>query len=161
MFAVTEGKLLGHVVSKKGISIDLERITAIERIPLPHNKKGMQSSMGIINFVQRFVPDFAQIVRPLQQMVKQSVQFKWTDVEKNAFSKIKTVVSHAPSLKSPYFEKYFILYTFASDDSLAVVLTQKEDGGEEFPISFMSTGLQGIELNSQPWINKRMQYSKQ
>ena len=41
----------------------------------------------------------------------------------------------------------FILYTFASDDSLAVVLTQKEDGGDEYPISFMSTSLQGAELN--------------
>ena len=51
VFAVTEGKLLGHVVSKKGISIDPERIRAIEQIPLPHNKKGMQSFMGTINFV--------------------------------------------------------------------------------------------------------------
>ena len=135
MFAVTEGELLGHVVSKKGISIDPKRIKAIEQIPLPHNKKGMQSFMGIINFVGRFVPDFAQIIRPLQQMVKQSVQFKWIDVEKNAFSKIKTVLAHAPSLKSPYFEKDFILYTFTSDDSLAAMLTQKEDGGDEFPIS--------------------------
>ena len=80
-------------------------------------------------------------------MVKQSVQFKWTDVEKNSFSKIKTSVAHAPSLKSPDFEKDFILYTFGSDDSIAVVLTQKEDVGDEFPISFMSTGLQGGELN--------------
>ena len=80
-------------------------------------------------------------------MVKQSVQFNWTNVEKNAFSKIKTAVAHAPSLKSLDFEKDFILYTFASDDSLAAVLTQKEDGGEELPISFMSTSLQGAELN--------------
>ena len=50
------------------------------------------------------------------------------------------MVVHAPSLKSPDFEKYFILYTFTSDDSLAAVLTQKKDGGDEFPISFMSTG---------------------
>ena len=106
----------------------------------------MQSFMGTINFVRRFVPDFAQIVKPLQQMFKQSVQFRWTDVEKNAFSIIKTVVAHAPSLKILYFEKDFILYTFASDDSLAAVLTQKEDGGDEFPISFMSTGMQGAKL---------------
>ena len=98
-------------------------IEAIEQIPLPHNKKGMQSFMGTINFVRRFVPDFAQIVKPLQQMVKQSVQFKWNDVEKNAFSKIKKSIAHAPSLKSPNFKKYFILYTFASNDSLAVMLT--------------------------------------
>ena len=74
-------------------------------------------------------------------MGKQSVQFKWTDLEKNAFIKIKTFFAHAPSLKIPNFEKDFILYTFASDDSLAVVLTQNEDGGDEYPISFMSTGL--------------------
>ena len=65
VFAVIEGELLGHVVSKKGISINPERIKAIEQIPLPHNKKGMQSFMGTINFVWRFVPDFAQIVKPL------------------------------------------------------------------------------------------------
>ena len=68
-------------------------------------------------------------------------------MEKNAFSKIKTSIAHAPSLKSPNFKKDFILYTFTSDDSLAVVLTQKEDGGDEYPISFMITSLQGAELN--------------
>ena len=84
----------------------------------------MQSFMGRINFVRRFVPNFAQTVKPLQQMVTQSVKFRWTDLEKNAFSKRKTSVAHAPSLKSPNFEKDFILYTFAFNDSLVPVLTQ-------------------------------------
>ena len=83
----------------------------------------MQSFMGTINFVRRFVPKFAQIVKPLQKMVKKSVQFKWNDSEKDAFNKIKTSIAHAPSLKSTNFEKDFILYTFASDDSLSTVLT--------------------------------------
>ena len=74
-------------------------------------------------------------------MVKQSVQFKWTDIEKDAFTKIKIEIAHTPSLRSPNFDKYFILYTFTSDNSLVAVLTQKEEGGDEFPISFMSTGL--------------------
>ena len=83
--------------------------------------------MGTINFVRRFVPDFAQIVKPLQQMIKKSVQFKWTDTEKGAFNNIKEAIVHTPSLKSPDFEKDFILYTFSSNNSLAVVLTQKEE----------------------------------
>ena len=85
--------------------------------------------------------------RRLHSVKLHSVQFKWTNVENISFSKINTSITHAPSLKSPNFEKDFILYTFASDDSLAVVLTQKEDGGDEYPISFMRTGLQGAELN--------------
>ena len=109
--------------------------------------------MGTINFVWRFVPDFAQIVKPLEQMVKQSVQFKWTDIEKGAFNNIKTTIAYAPSLKSPDFEKDFILYTFSYDNSLAVVLTQKEERGDEYPISFMRTSLQGTELNY-PTIDK-------
>ena len=55
----------------------------------------MQSFMGTINFVRRFVPDFAQIVKPLQQMVKQSVQFKLTDSDKGAFNKIKTSIARS------------------------------------------------------------------
>ena len=83
----------------------------------------MQSFMGTINFVRRFVPDFAQIVKHLQQMVKQSVQFKWIDIKKVDFKDIKRAIAHVPSLRSPDFENYFILYTFASDNSLVAVLT--------------------------------------
>ena len=79
-------------------------------------------------------------------MVKQSVQFKWTNLEKSAFNKIKTAIAHATSLKSPNFEKDFVLYTFASNNLLAAMLTQKEERGDEYPISFMRTGMQGVEL---------------
>ena len=56
-------------------------------------------------------------------MVKQNVQFKWTNVEKDAFTNIKIAVAHAPSIRILDFDKDFILYTFASDNSLAAVLT--------------------------------------
>ena len=45
------------------------------------------------------------------------------------------------------------MYTFAFDNSLAAVLTQREEMGDEYPISFMSNGLQGAELNY-PTIDK-------
>ena len=83
----------------------------------------MHSFMGTINFVRRLVPDFPQIMKPLEKMVKKSVQFKWTNFNKVSFKDIKTSISHAPSLRSPDFEKDFILCTFASDNSLAAVLT--------------------------------------
>ena len=64
-FAVLDGKLLGHIISKKGISIYLERVEAITHIPMPHNKKYMQSFMRTINSFRRFVQDFPQIVKLL------------------------------------------------------------------------------------------------
>ena len=76
-FALSEGKILGFIVSKSGIHIDPDRIKEISEIPLPHNKKAMQSFLGQINFVKRFVPDFSRIVSPLQEMIKKNSNFKW------------------------------------------------------------------------------------
>jgi hypothetical protein len=67
-----------------------------------------------------------------------------------AFKNIKIVVVVAPSLRRPYFTKDFLLYMFASDHSLAIVLTQKDEEGDEYRVAFMSTGLQGVELNYPP-----------
>ena len=44
------------------------------------------------------------------------------------------------------FLREFILYTFATDTSYADVLTQKNQDGDEVPISFMSAGLDGPQL---------------
>jgi hypothetical protein len=85
IFGVEEGKLLGHIISQAGIRIDPERIKAIAQLPLPHNKKAMQSFFGKINFVRKFTPDFAETVKPLQKMIRKDADFKWDDERKNAF----------------------------------------------------------------------------
>jgi hypothetical protein len=154
IFAMEEGNLLRFVISPEGITIDPGRVEAIKAIVLPHNKKDMQSFLGKINFVRRFISDFAQIVNPLQEMIKKDANFKWSKERKEAFDKIKEAIAEAPTLRSPNFDNEFILYTFASDHSIASVLTQKNEDGEEFPVSFMSTGLQGAELNY-PTIDKQ------
>lgn len=39
IFMVNQGKLLSHIVSGEGLAIDLDRVKAIEALPLPSNKK--------------------------------------------------------------------------------------------------------------------------
>jgi hypothetical protein len=149
-----EGTLLRLVISPEGITIDPGRVEAIKAIVLKHKKKAMQSFLGKINFVRRFISDFAEIVKPLQEMIKKDANFKWSKERKEAFDKVKEATVEAPTLWSPNFDNEFILYTFASDHSIATVLTQKNEDGEEFPVSFMSTGLQGAELKY-PAIDKQ------
>jgi len=43
LFGVTEDKLLGHIVSKEGVRIYPDRVESIQHIPLPRNKKVVQS----------------------------------------------------------------------------------------------------------------------
>ena len=126
--------------------IDPERAEVISMLPPPHNKKSMQSFMGKINFFRRFIPSFANLVKPLQDMVKQKVEYKWEVAQWEAFVSIKEAIANAPSLMSPNFLRDFILDTFATDTSYATILTQKTQDGDEVPISFMSAGLDVPQL---------------
>ena len=45
-FALDEGKLLGHIISKYGIKIDTERVSAILKVSEPRSKKEIQSFLG-------------------------------------------------------------------------------------------------------------------
>ena len=71
-----EGTLLRFVISPKGITIDPRRVEAIKAIVLPHNKKAVQSFLGKINFMSRFIYNFSEIVDPLQEMIKKDSNFK-------------------------------------------------------------------------------------
>ena len=65
IFVVSEGILLGCVVSKHEIMIDPKRTQAISKITYPSSKKSMQSFLGKIIFVRRFITNFSEIIRPL------------------------------------------------------------------------------------------------
>ena len=104
----------------------------------------MHSFLGKINFVRRFIFDFAEIVNPLKEMIKKAENYKLTKERKEAFVKIKESIVEASTLWSLDFVNHFILYTFSSNHLIMVILTQKDEVGDDFSISFMNTGLKGV-----------------
>jgi hypothetical protein len=79
IFGVTQGKIIGHIVSNSRIGIDPKRVTTIQNLQAPTLKKEIQSFMGKINFVRRFIPDFARMVKPIHNMLKKDRSFAWND----------------------------------------------------------------------------------
>ena len=65
VLGIEEGQLLGHIINKDSVKIDLERIEAIRKIPLPKNVKALQSFNGHINFIRRFIPNLAELMKPM------------------------------------------------------------------------------------------------
>jgi hypothetical protein len=61
--------------------------------------------MVIINFVYRFVPDFAVMLKPIHNLLKKDRSFSWTDDIKNAFVRIKKAISSAPVLAIQILKK--------------------------------------------------------
>ena len=58
-------------------------------------------------------------------MLKKDQEVRWTTEEKSAFEKIKVALTEAPVLVSPDFTKEFLTFSFASEDTIAAVLLQK------------------------------------
>ena len=56
-------------------------------------------------------------------------------------------LTRTPVLTSPKFDRDFIIFSFASEHTIAVVLLQKDDQGCEKPIAFFSKSLRDAPLN--------------
>ena len=146
MLGIEEGKLLGHIINKDSVKIDPERVEAIKKIPLPKNVKALQSFNGHINFIRRFIPNLAELMKPMQALLKKNAKFVWTTEGRKAFESIKNAITRSPVLVSPDYTKDFMIFSFASEDTIASVLLQKNIEGFEQPIAFMSRALQNSEL---------------
>jgi hypothetical protein len=120
-----EGKLLGHIVSRDGIKIDPKRVEAIYIINIPRNRKEIHSFLGKNNFLRRFIPNFAEIVKLITEMLKKGSEVK------ASFECIKNFIGEAQVLASPNYMKEFLIFSFASEHTIAVVLLQKNDEGFE------------------------------
>jgi 23S rRNA maturation-related 3'-5' exoribonuclease YhaM len=72
-----EGKMLGHIISKEGIKVDLSRVEGILKIGIPRSKKEVQSFPGKVNFLRRLIPNLAEIIKHITNMLKQGNEIKW------------------------------------------------------------------------------------
>jgi hypothetical protein len=147
VFRIDEGKLLGHMASQGGVSIDPERVQSIKDVCPPTNKKSLQSFLEKINFIHRFVPNFAKRIKPLSALMKKDVAFRWGDTTNKSFEDIKNAISQSPILINPDFSQDFIIFSFASQDTITGVLMQKDVDDYEHPIAFMRKILRDSKLN--------------
>jgi hypothetical protein len=78
-------------------------------------------------------------------MMRKGNEVKWTLEAKNSFDQIKQEPIEEPILINPYYSKEFPIFSFASHDTLVVVLQKNSDGMEQ-PISFFRRVLRDAEI---------------
>ncbi|MCO5606051.1 hypothetical protein L7F22_060238 [Adiantum nelumboides] len=137
-FWVKHGVILGHIVSKNGISTD----EGILELPPPHNYKGVQRFMGHVGDYRRFILLFAEIARPLYKLLN---EFKWTKECNQAYEVLKKALASAPILRAPDWNIIFHVHIDASNFAIGCVLTQPGEHKLDYPISFASRQLNDAE----------------
>ena len=118
-FWVNHGVILGHVVSKYGISIDFNKIKLILELPPPTNFKGVQQFTGHIGYYRRFIYMYVELARPLYHLL---IDFEWTDECQKAYNALKRALASAPILRAPSWDVIFHVHIDASNSAIGCVL---------------------------------------
>ncbi|KAL1557082.1 hypothetical protein AAHA92_12614 [Salvia divinorum] len=145
-FMVTEGIVLGHVVSERGIQVDQAKVDVIAKLSFPTNQKEICGFLGHAGFYRRFIKDFARIAQPLTRLLQNEVEFDINEACKEAFHLLKERLISAPIIRSPNWNYPFEVMCDASDYAVGAVLGQKIDG-KSYVIFYASKTLNQAQKN--------------
>ena len=84
---------MGQIFTSNGMMIDPDRIRAIINLKEPQNKKELQSILGMINYLRKYIPNLAEVSNPLRELLKSNVEFQWLETHTNTFNKIKKMIT--------------------------------------------------------------------
>ncbi|KAL3577368.1 hypothetical protein D5086_022651 [Populus alba] len=145
-FMVTNGIVLGHIVSSKGIEVDKSKIELIANLPTPKSVKDVRSFLGHAGFYRRFIKDFSVISKPLSNLLTKDNIFEWTEHCEQAFVKLKNLLTSAPVIQPPDWSLPFEIMCDASDYAVGVVLGQRKDK-KPYVIYYASKTLNSAQMN--------------
>jgi hypothetical protein len=131
-FGVSAGEFLGFLVHEGGIEVSKKSMRAIDEVVPQTNLKELQSLLGKINFVRRFISNLSQKVLPFSPLlkIKKDQKFIWGDEQQKAFDEIKQYMKEPPVLVPPQLNKPFKLYVAADTQTIGLALIQEFEGKE-------------------------------
>jgi len=126
VFEQTEAVFLGFIVSGKDIRMDPVKAQDIVNWPRPKNQKEVQQILGLWNFYRRFIPNYAQIVAPITDLLRgDGKSFKFTEAQEAAFLRIVVLFTsgNTPILRHFDQDRPAMIETDASDFPIGAVLS--------------------------------------
>ena len=133
---------LGHLLTTEGIKCQIEKVKAIHEMRPPSNPKGVREFLGMVGYYRKFINRFADAARLLTKLTQIDCKFIWSDECQTGFEYLRTCLTESPILKYPDPHKRYVIFTDASDQAAAAVLTQEyiDDDGQmkEMPVAYLS-----------------------
>jgi hypothetical protein len=125
-----EVTFLGHVVSADGIRPNPDNVTKILEMPIPTKAKEVRQLLGMGSYYRRFIPNFAQMVRPMVELTRKNQEYRWTEDCQSSFDQLKQAFIGPEIMAYPAEEGEFILDTDASASALGRPISETEWGRE-------------------------------
>ncbi|XP_022830950.1 uncharacterized protein LOC111359588 [Spodoptera litura] len=137
-FFYTQIDFLGFEVSGSGIRPGSRKITAVSNFPTPNNVHDVRRFIGLTSFFRRFVKDFSLIARPLTDLLRKRVTWRWSEEQMTAFETLKQKLVERPLLALYDSKLETELHTDASKHGIAGILMQRNRDGTLNPVAYYS-----------------------
>uniref|UniRef100_A0A4W5NFV0 ribonuclease H n=1 Tax=Hucho hucho TaxID=62062 RepID=A0A4W5NFV0_9TELE len=140
---------LGYRISKSGVEMENDRISAVRNWPTPTTVKEVQRFLGFANYYQRFIRGFGQVAALITSLLKgEPVRLQWSAEADRSFSHLKALFTSAPVLPHPDPSLAFIVEVDASEAGIGAMLSQLSGTPPKLrPCAFVSKKLSSAERN--------------
>ena len=143
----------GKQIGSNGIQADLTKLTAVVNWETPHTIQNLEAFLGLTGYIWLLIKNYSLLERLLKDLASMvsipkgagkraycnaarahQLSSQWNEVHNKAFVVLKIVLSSAPAVKAPKYDRsHFIITTNGCKDGFAGILSQK----------FMWTDLKG------------------
>ncbi|GBN89140.1 Retrovirus-related Pol polyprotein from transposon 17.6 [Araneus ventricosus] len=145
-FGTKKVTILRHLVDEHGIYPDPQKTAAVTKFPVPENVSDVQSFLGLCSYYRRFIKNFADIAKPLHELLKKNAKFSWGTPQKESFLTLKKLLTSGPVLGHFLPNAETKIHSDASGYGIGAVLVQVQDGKER-PLVYASRSLTAAEKN--------------
>ncbi|GBO38115.1 Transposon Ty3-G Gag-Pol polyprotein [Araneus ventricosus] len=147
VFAQTKMSFLGYEIEHGKVSLIMLILKLSKNCNPPTNDKELQRFLGSVNVYNKFIPQYAKLRYPLNQLLKKDVKFNWTNECQDAFDKLKETLTTKPVLNLYNPDVTCHVFVDASQKSVGAVLKQPDASAVLHPVAYHSRTLRDYEKN--------------
>ena len=130
-------QFLGHIASDKGIQPAVKKVQDLKNLKSPENKRDVMRISGSSGFYPTFIKNLNVDSKPLYDLLKDDVPFKWTKEHEKLFQNIKDRISEETILAVPNPKHPFHIHVDSSSIGTGSILVQEFPCGKRI-VSFNS-----------------------
>ncbi|KAG8173610.1 hypothetical protein JTE90_008227, partial [Oedothorax gibbosus] len=119
--------ILGHLVDAHGIYPGPEKVVAVEKFPIPQNITEVRTFLGLCSYYRRFIRNFADIAKPLHELLKKDVKFSWNLSQAISFTTLKKLLTGDPVLGHYLPHAKTLTHSDACGYGIGAVLVQEQN----------------------------------
>jgi hypothetical protein len=155
VFGILSGKILGFIISHRGIEANTEKISTIPSMKALGCIKNVEKLTGCMAALNKFISKLGEWGLPFFKLLKLQEKFAWTPKADQALAQLKDFLSKPPVLTAPRKKEQLLLYLTATTHvvSTAIVVERQEDGDAypvQRPVYFVSEVLSESKARYQP-----------